>query len=71
MRVIIYVTFQAMDMFDVNEMYDVPGAALGRVTCPVLVIGVDTDVHFPTWQQKELVTALKNAGSSGADLAFQ
>lgn len=52
---------KAMDLFDLTERSD--GAApLERIRCPVLVIGVLSDVLFPVWQQRELVESLKKAG---------
>ncbi|RKF53098.1 Serine O-succinyltransferase [Golovinomyces cichoracearum] len=31
---------------------------------PVLIMGVESDILFPTWQQKEIVEALKRIGNS-------
>ena len=53
---------QAMDLFDIAEGYPSMEAGLERVTCPVMVIGVQTDVLFPIWQQRELATALQKSG---------
>lgn len=38
-------------------------AGLRRANQPALVIGVQTDVLFPVWQQKELADALRAAGN--------
>ena len=51
-----------MDLFDIAEGYPSMEAGLERVTCPVMVIGVQTDVLFPIWQQRELATALQKSG---------
>ena len=57
------VVFQAVELFDVGDLYDSQEEALQRISCPVLVLGVDSDVLYPTWQQQEIVTALKQAGN--------
>merc|ERR1719181_1692592 len=38
-------------------------AGLANATMPALVIGVQTDVLFPVWQQKEIADSLKKAGN--------
>lgn len=35
----------------------------------ILVVGVESDILFPVWQQREIVSELKNAGASG-DLRY-
>ena len=46
---------KAMDLFDLTEPVEDEGQPLiGRIACPVLVVGVTTDVLFPVWQQREL-----------------
>ena len=32
---------------------------LRRVQCPTLVIGVQSDMLFPVWQQREIATILR------------
>lgn len=54
---------KAMDMFDIGEGYDSLEEGLSRVKCPVMVIGVQTDVLFPIWQQRELAAILQQAGN--------
>ncbi|XP_076455257.1 uncharacterized protein LOC143289903 [Babylonia areolata] len=54
---------KAMDLFDVAEGYPSLAAGLERITCPVMVIGVQSDILFPIWQQRELVSALQDAGN--------
>ena len=51
-----------MDLFDISEGYPSLEAGLERVTCPVMVIGVQTDVLFPIWQQRELAATLQKSG---------
>ena len=53
---------QAMDLFDLGETYGSLHKALSRVMCPVMVIGVQTDILFPVWQQREISTMLQEAG---------
>ncbi|KAG5459880.1 MAG: hypothetical protein BJ554DRAFT_8146 [Olpidium bornovanus] len=36
---------------------------LERVTMPTLVLGVQTDILFPCWQQREISDSLKRAGN--------
>lgn len=55
---------KAMDLFDVAEDYSSMQEALSRVQCPVMVIGVSTDILFPIWQQRELAAACRDAGNS-------
>ena len=35
---------------------------MGRVKCPVLVLGVTSDILFPIEQQREMVALLQQAG---------
>ncbi|XP_013380712.1 serine O-succinyltransferase [Lingula anatina] len=56
---------KAMDLFDVGEDYGGNvQTALSRIECPVMVIGVKTDILFPIWQQRELACNLKEAGNN-------
>ena len=52
-----------MDLFDLTEPL-VEGGPPGieQISCPVLVVGVTTDVLFPIWQQRELRDLLVNSG---------
>jgi homoserine O-acetyltransferase len=62
---------KAMDLFDLHPTNheDTPHAATGDlpsiedVRCPTLVIGVESDVLFPVWQQRELAEHLTKAGA--------
>lgn len=53
-----------MDLFDIGEDYRDMDEALARINCPVMVLGVKTDVLFPIWQQRELAAACRSAGNS-------
>lgn len=54
---------KAMDLFDVSDGFPSLEAGLSRVTCPIMVVGVQTDVLFPIWQQRELADALQKSGN--------
>ena len=53
---------QAMDMFNMEEGHSSLVEGVARVQCPVLVLGVTSDVLFPVEQQREMATLLKEAG---------
>lgn len=55
---------KAMDMFDIAEGYPTLEEGLQRITCPVMVIGVQTDILFPIWQQRELSEKLQKSGNT-------
>jgi len=54
---------KAMDLFDAAEGFESTTDALVNVTCPVMVIGVQTDALFPVTQQREIADALKDSGN--------
>lgn len=54
---------KAMDLFDIGEGYGSLHEGLSRVSCPVMVIGVQTDILFPIRQQRHLAKALQDAGN--------
>ncbi|KAK7505093.1 hypothetical protein BaRGS_00003663 [Batillaria attramentaria] len=54
---------KAMDMFDVAEGFPSLEEGLERVKCPIMVVGVQTDVLFPIWQQRELAEGLQKSGN--------
>ncbi|KAK2190705.1 hypothetical protein NP493_73g03004 [Ridgeia piscesae] len=60
---LIYVS-KAMDLFDLGESFGSLRGALQNVVCPVMVIGVQTDLLFPVWQQREMATVLQEAGNN-------
>lgn len=53
---------QAMDLFDMAEGFSDLEEGLSRITCPTMVIGVQTDILFPIWQQRELAQVLQDSG---------
>ena len=53
-----------MDLFDMQEGFNSLTEGLSRVVCPCMVIGVQTDILFPVWQQRDLAEGLQNAGKS-------
>ncbi|XP_041368619.1 serine O-succinyltransferase-like [Gigantopelta aegis] len=54
---------KAMDLFDAAEGFTSLEAGLARITCPAMVLGVQTDILFPIWQQRELASMLQKAGN--------
>jgi homoserine O-acetyltransferase len=52
-----------MDMFDIGEQFGSLEDGMARITCPTLVIGVQSDILFPITQQKEIVSLLKGTGN--------
>lgn len=52
---------QAMDSHDVSRGRDSFSTVLGNIQTPILVTGIDTDVLYPVWEQKELASLLGNA----------
>ena len=59
-----YITMKAMDLFDAAEGFTSLEDGLARITCPAMVLGVQTDILFPIWQQRELASMLQKAGQN-------
>lgn len=57
----LYLT-RAIDLFDLGLGYASYEAALSRISCPVLVVGVSSDILYPTWQQEEIAAVLRSQG---------
>ncbi|CAF3793510.1 unnamed protein product [Rotaria sordida] len=55
---------KAMDLFNLTEGYDNQTDAFSKIQCPVLVLGAQTDILFPIWQQKQLAEELIKSGNS-------
>lgn len=55
---------KALDLFDLSEGYADLQEALGNVKCPILVMGVQTDILFPVSKQRELARGLKESGNN-------
>ncbi|MCL4514907.1 MAG: homoserine O-acetyltransferase [Firmicutes bacterium] len=53
---------RAMDLFDLTEGLFSLVEAVRTIKARVLVVGISSDILYPTWQQKELVEALRKAG---------
>ncbi|OWF35835.1 serine O-acetyltransferase-like [Mizuhopecten yessoensis] len=56
---------KAMDLFDISEGHDSLHAGLSTVQCPTMILGVQTDILFPIWQQRQLARILKESGNPG------
>ena len=54
---------EAMDAFDVGENRGGASAALQGFRGPALVMGIDSDILYPTWQQHEIVDVLTANGN--------
>ncbi len=52
---------KAMDTHDVSRGRISHNEALGTLTIPVLVIGIDSDILYPTVEQKDLVLRIPNS----------
>ncbi|XP_065829572.1 uncharacterized protein [Oscarella lobularis] len=60
---VLYIS-KAMDLFDLGDGCDSLLSGVARITCPVLVLGVPSDVLFPVSQQREAADILRNTGNS-------
>ena len=49
-------------MFDMGDGFASLKAGMARVQCPVLVLGVTSDILFPVEQQREMAEMLKDTG---------
>jgi len=54
---------KAMDLFDLGAGQASYQAGVSRIRCPTLVIGVRSDILFPSWQQRDLAVRLREAGT--------
>lgn len=55
---------KAMDLFDMGEGCSSLEEGVARVKCPVLVIGVQSDILFPITQQRDLQKLLVESGNT-------
>lgn len=53
---------KAMDLHDVARGRGGLDAALGRITADVLVVGIDSDVLYPTYQSRQIVAGIVGSG---------
>lgn len=54
---------EAMDRHDVGAGRGSAAAALAPFRGPVLCLGIDSDVLYPTWQQREIIEVLTGNGN--------
>lgn len=58
----IYLT-RALDLFDLGWRRGGLKEALSRIRVPTLVVGISSDILYPTYQQKEIVAILNELGT--------
>eukprot|EP00026_Physarum_polycephalum_P004653 Phypoly_transcript_04675.p1 GENE.Phypoly_transcript_04675~~Phypoly_transcript_04675.p1 ORF type:complete len:451 (-),score=59.07 Phypoly_transcript_04675:82-1434(-) len=54
---------KAMDMFDMGLGQKSFEAGVGRIKCPALILGVQSDILFPVFQQLEVAEILQSYGT--------
>lgn len=54
---------KAMDLHDIGRGRGGIDAALARITVPTLLLGVDSDMLYPTYQQRQIADGLAAAGT--------
>ena len=52
-----------INLFDLGDGQESYEKGVARVRCPTLVIGVQSDILFPCWQQREVADLLRAAGT--------
>jgi pimeloyl-ACP methyl ester carboxylesterase len=57
-----FVSFQAMDLFDLSDGFPSMKESLTRIKSPTMIIGIQTDVLIPVQQQRKLAKMLTDAG---------
>jgi homoserine O-acetyltransferase len=55
---------KAMDLHDVARNRGGLTAAMGRIACPSLAIGISSDILYPTYQQRQIHDVLQAAGNT-------
>jgi homoserine O-acetyltransferase len=55
---------KAMDLHDLARGRGGAAGALGRITAPVLSMGITSDILYPSYQQRELVAGIEAAGGT-------
>jgi homoserine O-acetyltransferase len=56
---------KAMDLHDLARGRGSTSAALGRISAPVLAMGITSDILYPEYQSRELVEAICAVGGDG------
>jgi homoserine O-acetyltransferase/O-succinyltransferase len=51
-----------MDLHDLGRGYASYEAALSRLTMPLLMVGISTDILFPAYQQREVAEKVGKLG---------
>ena len=54
---------KAMDLHDVGRGRSGVGAAMARVKAPSLVMGISSDILYPTYQQRQIHQLIADAGT--------
>jgi homoserine O-acetyltransferase len=54
---------KAMDMFDLGHQHASLEEGMRAIQMPVLVIGVESDILFPVFQQREIAQTLRRVGN--------
>lgn len=57
----LYLT-RALDLFDLSYGYESYEAAIDRVLAPVMIVGINSDILYPPYQQKEVVEIMERRG---------
>jgi homoserine O-acetyltransferase len=57
---------RAMDLFDISEGYPSLDAALSRIQCPALFIGIRSDFLFPAARVRQLAEQVKRVGGKAS-----
>jgi homoserine O-acetyltransferase len=55
---------KAMDLHDIGRGRSGLGAAIARVTSPALVMGISSDILYPTYQQRQIHELLVSEGTA-------
>jgi len=53
---------RALDLYDLGEGYTSYETALARIEARVLLVGVDSDILYPAYQQAELAQTMRSVG---------
>ncbi len=56
----VYIT-RAMDLHDVSKNHGTANKALGKIKARTLCVGIDTDILYPAYEQKEICAAITGA----------